>query len=209
MSDDEPPIPAALVALLEAIEADADAAEHREVLRDFLLQQEAHDEAEWLRLEAAHHAGSLDLDGRKRFVALDQVVHPALRARLSRARVEGCATRDAFAYDCPEQWSNMARTDDPQRRMCAVCNRGVHFVTSVEEARRVARDGSCVAIALGAERHPGDLTTPEEELLPVGSMPPPWDLDEEPVLAGKILPADDPEPSLADRVRGLFRRLWG
>ncbi len=197
-----------LEALLVRLETDPDSEEHRHVLMDWLLENDHADQAEWLRLEAAHHAETLDLAGRKRFVTLDQVVDAGFRARVARARVEGCDRTDSavFEYACPERWADMASTADPAVRTCAVCEKGVRFVTSVDEAQQVALQGGCVAMSPGVERRPGDLgdlgdlsdldTGPSW----VGTVAVP-----EPPLAGKPMRPEDVEERADER--GLFRRL--
>ncbi|MCB9670563.1 MAG: hypothetical protein H6736_09020 [Alphaproteobacteria bacterium] len=159
--------------LLERLRTDPDDPEGRAVLADWLLEHDQPEAVTWLELEDAHHRGVLDLEGRRRFVELDKRVDPDLRTRIARTRVENCTIelRAKFAYPCPERWAEMKPTADPRQRMCAVCDKAVHFVDTVEEARQHAVRDECVAISPAPERHPHDLRPPVP--LPGTFMPPP------------------------------------
>jgi uncharacterized protein (TIGR02996 family) len=174
-----------LDALLRRVEHAPDDPEARHVLADWLREHAQPEVAEWLVLEGAHQRAALDVDGRRRFVELDQRVDPALRARLMRTQVENCHERlqeAVFDYACPERWADMQPTDDVRMRLCSVCDRHVHFVDTVEQAREHATRGECVAISPAPTRRSGDLLVERPGLERGPSIP----------LAGKPAPPDPP-----------------
>lgn len=51
-----------------------------------------------------------------------------------------------FSFQCPKRWSKLAKTKDPSIRFCNVCNRDVHFCTTLEEVHQHASRGNCIAV---------------------------------------------------------------
>ncbi|MCB9676961.1 MAG: TIGR02996 domain-containing protein [Alphaproteobacteria bacterium] len=193
----------------DRLSADPASDDLREVFADWLREQDREDEADWVRMEAAHARSALDVDARKRFVELDKAVDPAFRARVARLRVEPCIRQlqaEVFEYACPERWEDMQATKDPLLRTCSVCDKAVHFVSTVAEARQHANLGHCVAISPAEPRLPGDLVAgpppvpvgpPQLQHRPLAGAPmrPPPEVEvrpDPPPLAGK--PAPPPSP---------------
>lgn len=157
----------------ERLAADPSSHDLRGVFADWLTEQGEAREATWMMLENAHHLGTLDLDGRKRFIELDRVVDAGFRARVARLRVDLCTLHNeasTFEYGCPERWEQMLHTTDPTCRHCEVCDADVHFVSDLQEARDHASRGHCVALSPALPHQPGDL----QPRRPVGKirMPP-------------------------------------
>ena len=60
-----------------------------------------------------------------------------------------------FAFQCPERWTKLKKTDDPSVRFCGVCSRNVHLCSTMEEVHHHASKGDCIAIppARGEREH--------------------------------------------------------
>jgi hypothetical protein len=78
---------------------------------------------------------------------------------------------------CPQRWDQLAPTRDGGVRHCNACNRDVSYCTTIEQARRVATAGGCVAIDVRNvnDRRPGDLRQPERPMLLGAPAPYPRD----------------------------------
>ena len=48
-------------------------------------------------------------------------------------------------YECPKQWDELKKTDDPNIRDCDACGKPVHFISTENELEDAAMKGSCVA----------------------------------------------------------------
>ena len=70
--------------------------------------------------------------------------------------IENCK----FDFECPRQWTELARTDREGVRHCGACKQAVYYCASIEEARSRAATGACVAVDLGSPRWEGDLEGP-------------------------------------------------
>ncbi|HEX4606642.1 MAG TPA: TIGR02996 domain-containing protein [Urbifossiella sp.] len=77
---------------------------------------------------------------------LATVGHPAL---------EACRLR--FQSPCPARWDRLSPTADPRARHCGSCDRVVHHCDTLNEARRYAAAGECVAVSSALVRRPADL----------------------------------------------------
>lgn len=134
----------------------------RLVLADAYEERGQNDEAEWLRLESRVQRASR----REASALLGRLAELRTRlpaqfiAEVSRAPVDGCAVR--FGLKCPRRWEELERTENAERRYCAMCDAPVFFVPSVEAAREAGRAGRCVAIA------PAASTTDDEPVIEMG-----------------------------------------
>jgi uncharacterized protein (TIGR02996 family) len=90
---------------------------------------------------------------RRRLQELRAAVDPAWLARIDNTAIEGCVR---FDFECPKRWEQLRRTGDPFTRFCPVCEKKVHYCTSVEEAQRHASRRECVALDSQLLRTPGD-----------------------------------------------------
>jgi uncharacterized protein (TIGR02996 family) len=110
---------------------------------------------------------------RRELHELAQSLPGAWLAVVSRLRIENCpeATRKAnveelaqhglvFTTVCEKQWDELAPIDTPTVRHCTACDQNVHYCDTIDEARKHARDGHCVAVNLGVIRQPRDLEIP-------------------------------------------------
>jgi uncharacterized protein (TIGR02996 family) len=77
-------------------------------------------------------------------------------AQVSRVPVENCQFRWRFL--CPQKWSHLEPTVNPEVRYCSSCQRAVYYCHTIEDARaRAGGAGECVAINIRVSRQPGDL----------------------------------------------------
>jgi uncharacterized protein (TIGR02996 family) len=70
-----------------------------------------------------------------------------------------------FDYHCPKQWSELKPTDDSTVRYCTTCKHSVYYCDTIQEARRQAWQGRCVAIDCAIPRRPRDLAPPIRRLM--------------------------------------------
>jgi len=123
------------------------------------------------------------------------------RAVVARAPIAKCVT---FEVQCPKQWDALAPVGgDDQRRFCGACHQDVHYVTSVEEARRRGRDRQCIAI---------------DAALATGAAVAAYESGSRPMMMGKpayfppddlIISANPPapqQPGVMARIKGWFRK---
>lgn len=54
--------------------------------------------------------------------------------------------RCLLSYACPQLWSRLAATDNPDRRHCKECDRDVHLVRAAEAFPQHAAHGHYVAV---------------------------------------------------------------
>lgn len=59
--------------------------------------------------------------------------------------------RCLLSYACPQLWSRLAATIDPDRRHCDRCHRDVHLVRDEEAFFQHAAHGHCVAVLVMPE----------------------------------------------------------
>jgi uncharacterized protein (TIGR02996 family) len=125
--------------------------------------------AAFLRTTAAH-GGAVRARARGR-KALKQQLHEMARALpkdwltiVSQVPVENCSP---FEFECPKRWESLGATDDPAVRYCDSCRQSVYYAQTIEEAKRHAWIGRCVAVQLGLPRKKGDL---ERETVTMGIL---------------------------------------
>jgi uncharacterized protein (TIGR02996 family) len=126
--------------------------------------------ADWLEERGDPRGEFLRLENALANLPRGDARRPSLRARLQevrqglgvewlaqvdRSRIEGCVQ---FAYACPKQWDQLARTADPLARFCGTCQQNVYHCSSVAQARRHAARGHCVAVDSRLARKKNDLT---------------------------------------------------
>jgi uncharacterized protein (TIGR02996 family) len=132
--------------------------------------------AAFLRTTAAHAEASRTDDSRQHVLAellrlLAGTLNPEWLKLVSQVPVENCSL---FEYACPKRWDNMEVTHEPGVRFCDTCRKPVYYSPTIEEARRNAWDGRCVAVELGVPRAPGDLDRPTLMLAGVVALPDDW-----------------------------------
>lgn len=145
-------------ALLAAIDGHDDAS--RLVYADWLEGQGDHAHAELLRLQHALEGASDPAAlraGVGRMRELTAAIDLPWRARLSKLPIENCPR---FAFQCPKRWSELTPTAVEGERHCGACQRTVHYCATIDEARKRAGEGACVAIDLASPRWQGDLDPP-------------------------------------------------
>jgi uncharacterized protein (TIGR02996 family) len=116
---------------------------------------------------------------RRRLEQLAAGLDPDWLAAVSRLSVENCPgpeepTPDTllplpFEFVCTRRWEVMRPTLDRAVRHCDACRQDVHYCQTIDEARRHAADGHCVAVDLRVDRRPGDLM-PEGAFMTLGVL---------------------------------------
>ena len=143
--------------------------ETREVYADWLEGNGHGARAEFLRLQLqlrqVHAADQPAFTkASDRLAALAPAVGEGWRARVAMAFIEGCGTRRTRSLGlelvCPMRWDKLEPTDTEGVRACGACNQTVTYCSSIDHARTIAQSGGCVAIDLGVEREPYDLSGP-------------------------------------------------
>jgi uncharacterized protein (TIGR02996 family) len=159
------------LSFLRAIAANPGDDSYRLVFADW-LEEQGDGRAEFLRLDCrlqALPAGqSRPADLQERWMELRALLSPSWLAILGRSSIENCEHR--FLFRCPERWDHLAPTDEAATRFCQACQERVYHCDTLEEARKVAREGHCVAIDEGLARSPGDLLSgpPTEQIVTMG-----------------------------------------
>jgi uncharacterized protein (TIGR02996 family) len=142
------------------------------------LEERDDPRAEFLRLEVQ----LAELKGRQKREERDKVrrrlrqlratISPDWLARLDRTVIENC--RVQFAYQCPKRWENLQQVQGNNGvRFCAACSKKVYFCWTVDEARRRAAMGNCVAVDSRLERRSDDLRSRTVTLGIIAPPPPP------------------------------------
>lgn len=90
-------------------------------------------------------------------------------AAVSKSPIENCDLQ--FAYACPLQWDRLNATDDGSVRFCETCSKNVFFCPTIQEARRRASSGECVAVNSSLPRSEGDLEVRSRMLMGVLAPP--------------------------------------
>jgi uncharacterized protein (TIGR02996 family) len=62
-----------------------------------------------------------------------------------------------FDFLCDRRWEELRPTDDRAVRSCDACRQDVHYCDTINEARKHAGAGHCIALDLGVIRRDGDL----------------------------------------------------
>jgi uncharacterized protein (TIGR02996 family) len=143
---------------IEAILANPEDEAPRLIYADW-LEERGDARGEFLRLEnALANLPRGDARGpslRARIQEVRQGIGVEWLAQVDRSRIEGCVQ---FAFTCPKQWDQLARTADPLARFCETCQQNVYHCSSVAQARRHAARAHCVAVDSRLTRKKDDLT---------------------------------------------------
>jgi uncharacterized protein (TIGR02996 family) len=92
-----------------------------------------------------------------RLTEIRDSLDPDWVAVFDRPTIENC--EPVFKSRCPKRWENLKGTNDPNVRHCDSCQKPVHYCRTLPEAQAHTRQGHCVAVQLGVQRHPGDLSS--------------------------------------------------
>lgn len=152
-------------AFLRAVLADPAAATPRLVYADWLDDQGdpvSDRKARFIRLEERLAETPERSLNHIRFVgSLQQLaagLDPEWLAVVGHPALEACRLR--FQFECPARWDRLTPTTDPRVRHCASCDRAVFHCDTIDEARRHAAAGECVAVSPVLVRRPDDLLPP-------------------------------------------------
>lgn len=166
-------------AFLAHIRANPANALSRLVYADWLEEQgdeESARKAAFLRAE--HELSELSIEEPKgdelvlRLRKLAKHLPVPWKSAVTRVSLENCGLMTEF--ECPKKWDQLQETGEDQVRFCSACKRTVHYCGTIDEAKRQAFEGHCVAIDIRVIRRPGDLTRPPPE-------------DDEPAYLGGIM----------------------
>src|SRR5262249_36539754 len=140
-------------AFLRAIVADPKDDAARLVYADW-LEEHGDPRAEFLRVDCAL-AGMKPNDQRYealqgRLRQLSETLDAGWLTVVSRPPIENCGLR--FKFRCPKKWDQLKSTGDDAQRFCETCRKTVYYCDSIEEGRRHAWQGDCIAIDLRVER---------------------------------------------------------
>ncbi len=155
---DEPGRDPLEAAFLRAIAEDPDDDATRAAYADWLEEEGKEKQALYLRLDLER---SRTRRTETRFAevgcmmaALKEDVAPAWVEGLKRpARILNCGKAAALdpyfrvRFLCPNRWSDLTDTKQPEVRHCGDCRRTVTLCHDVEEAKRLGRIGSCIALS--------------------------------------------------------------
>lgn len=83
------------------------------------------------------------------------------RANRANRRISGDPSTSQvveFEFRCPKRWENLSpQPHTTEMRICAECNKGVHYCYTISQAREHARQGHCVAVDASVPRKLHDL----------------------------------------------------
>jgi uncharacterized protein (TIGR02996 family) len=123
------------------------------------LEERGDARGEFLRLEATlsqmAEENRLFKRLRARLRKLREGISADWLARLDSTAIENCDLQ--FNFVCPKRWEKLQMTSDCSVRFCDSCREKVFYSSSVEEARRHALAGRCVAVDSRLARQPKDL----------------------------------------------------
>jgi uncharacterized protein (TIGR02996 family) len=91
------------------------------------------------------------------------------RYKVARPLIENCL---AVEFECPKDWGSLATTEFSDIRYCGACAKRVYYCHTVDDARRQAGRGNCVAVDIVQLRRPGDLEAETERHMTMGVMLP-------------------------------------
>jgi uncharacterized protein (TIGR02996 family) len=147
---------------LRAIAAQPNDEALRYVFADW-LEEQGDWRAEFVRLdcELAEIQSRADTSARNRWRELRKQISPSWLTVLGRSNVENCKSSLAITFrrPCPQRWELLRATDSAAVRYCENCHRNVHYCGTMDEAREHAELGNCVAVDVGVNRTPGDLSS--------------------------------------------------
>jgi len=168
--DDTLEVEATELRLLAAI-AQRDEAS-RLVYADWLEEHGEATRAEFLRVQQALVSSAPEdpafRERSDRMRALAASIEVGWRYKIARPIIENCL---AFEFECPKEWGSLATTEKSNVRYCGACAKRVFYCGTVDEARRQAQRGNCVAVDIANLRRAGDLE-PEPPLMMMGAMMP-------------------------------------
>jgi uncharacterized protein (TIGR02996 family) len=157
---------------IQAILADPDDTSIRLVYADW-LEERGDPRGEFLRLEVALMNPPRDVIAWAGMAARLRRLRPTLDRdwliALGREPIEQCEL--SFQFQCPKRWDHLGITPHVDVRFCPMCKRYVHYSHSIEQARRQASQGRCVAVDPTVDRKRGDLVPVRLRL--VGRLLPP------------------------------------
>lgn len=184
--------------LLSAIAQRDDAS--RMVYADWLEEHGEAVRAEFLRVQQALVTTSPDdasfQASSERLRALAPAIDVAWRYKVARPAIERCV---AFDFECPKDWGSLATTERSNVRFCGACSKQVFYCSTVDEARRHADRGECVAVDVANLRHSRDL---EPRRMMMGMVAPPPRMPIQPIqppIQQVDLPTVPPPPPRSPR----------
>jgi uncharacterized protein (TIGR02996 family) len=187
--DDTVEVDATELRLLAAI-AQRDEAS-RLVYADWLEEHGEPTRAEFLRIQEALVTTAPDApafrESSDRMRALAAAIDVGWRYKVARPVIENCL---AVEFECPKEWGSLATTEHSTVRYCGSCAKRVFYCATVDEAKRHAQRGNCVAVDIVPLRRPRDLE-PERHMV-MGAMMPIPPLRSPEIAAPSSLPPDHP-----------------
>ena len=144
---------------LRAIAAEPNDQALRYVFADW-LEEQGDWRAEFVRLdcELAEIETRADTSARNRWRELRKQISPSWLTVLGRSKIENCEGV-TFRRPCPQRWELLQATKSAAVRHCESCQRNVHYCGTIDEARKHAELGHCVAVDVAVVRSPGDLSS--------------------------------------------------
>ena len=92
------------------------------------------------------------------FQALARLFDADWVAQVKRPTIENC--RVPLKFQCPVQWNQLEKTEQPGVRHCPSCDKQVHYCLSLPQARANAVLDRCIAVDPRLARSPHDLDFP-------------------------------------------------
>jgi uncharacterized protein (TIGR02996 family) len=142
----------------------------RLVYADWLDEQETDEatrKAEFLRLTAnwAEKRKKRRLRNEKRLQEIACYLPTSWLPIVSRLMIENCEPAGnsirqplrTIEFECPKQWEQLKPTDDVSVRYCDACRKNVYYSESIDDAKRNAAQGRCVAVCISLSRSRWDL----------------------------------------------------
>ena len=168
--DDTVEVDATELRLLAAI-AQRDEAS-RLVYADWLEEHGEATRAEFLRIQQALLSTTPEdpafRERSERMRVLAASIEVGWRYKIARPIVENCL---AFEFECPKEWGALATTEQSNVRYCGSCAKRVFYCGTVDEARRQAQRGNCVAVDIANLRRPRDLEPEPPRMMMGAPMP--------------------------------------
>jgi uncharacterized protein (TIGR02996 family) len=172
VDDDTVEVDATELRLLAAI-AQRDEAS-RVVYADWLEERGDIVRAEFLRVQEALVATAPEApefrERTERMQELAAGIDLSWRYKVARPVVENCL---AVEFECPREWGALATTERSSVRYCGACAKRVFYCATVDEARRHAGRGNCVAVDVVQLRRPNDLDPEPRRMVMGGFLPGP------------------------------------
>jgi uncharacterized protein (TIGR02996 family) len=155
-------------AFLARLRAHPDDEVSRLVYADWLDERgdvESATKADFLRLESGLKDTPPDTPARARLTArlraLAKHMPEPWKAAVARVPLDLCGLR--WQFRCSLRWDQLEDTEQHWVRRCPMCEEPVYYSSSIDEAKRWAAMGRCVALDVRVNRRPGDLdVTPRD-----------------------------------------------